>query len=228
MEAIGYVRVSTEEQSREGVSLDAQEERVRAYAALAGLELVRTFREEGVSGSVPLANRPQGAELVRQLRHGAKHVVAVKLDRAFRDTEDALRTVRAWDKAGVVLHLVDLGGSSLSTGSAVGKLMLTMLSAVAELERNLIAERTAAVLQHKRNRREVYGPTPLGYERDGMTLQPVSSELALVARMRAMHGDGMSLHAIAAKLNADGATGKRGGRWHAKTVRHVLRSALYV
>src|SRR5689334_5533926 len=80
--AVGYVRVSTEEQAREGVSLDAQEFRLRAYCTAAGLELVHLVREEGVSASKPLAGRPGGAELLRlMLEHQAGHVVALKLDR---------------------------------------------------------------------------------------------------------------------------------------------------
>ena len=89
--AIGYVRVSSEEQSREGVSLDAQEARIKAYAVMRGLELVEVHREEGVSAKTPLRKRPEGSKLVAQMaRKQATHVIAVKLDRLFRNTADAL------------------------------------------------------------------------------------------------------------------------------------------
>src|SRR5262245_57091471 len=93
--AVAYVRVSTEEQAREGVSLDAQEARLRAYCAAAGLELVTLVREEGVSGSIPLAERPGGAELLRHLaEQNVAHVLALKLDRLFRDAADCLSQSR--------------------------------------------------------------------------------------------------------------------------------------
>ena len=70
------------------------------------------------------------------------HIVALKLDRLFRDAADALHQSRAWDKAEIALHLVDMGGQSLNTASAMGRFFLNMMAGVAELERNLIAERT--------------------------------------------------------------------------------------
>src|SRR6266576_5058844 len=72
----------------------------------------------------------------------------MKLDRLFRDAEDALRQTKAWDRTGISLHLVDIGGQSMNTGSAMGRMFLTLMAGFAELERNLIAERTTAVLAH--------------------------------------------------------------------------------
>src|SRR5687768_2282197 len=98
MLAVGYVRVSTEEQAREGVSLEAQEAKLHAYCALQGLELVRIYRDEGISAGKPLASRPEGGALLAELaRTGARHVIALKLDRLFRDAVDCLRTAREWD-----------------------------------------------------------------------------------------------------------------------------------
>jgi len=102
--AVCYIRVSTEEQARGGVSLDAQEERLRAYCAMAGLEIVELIREEGVSGAKPLATRPGGERLLELVRRYKCDVVAFKLDRLFRDAEDALHETKAWDAAGVALH----------------------------------------------------------------------------------------------------------------------------
>src|SRR5438132_14410555 len=97
--AVAYVRVSTTEQAQHGVSLDAQEERIRAYCKMAGLDMVAVIREEGVSGSKALATRPGGQEVMSLVQSGvAHHVVALKLDRLFRDVVDALTQTRAWDK----------------------------------------------------------------------------------------------------------------------------------
>ena len=109
----------------------------------------------------------------------------------------------------------------------MGRLFLTMTAAFAELERNLTRERTAAALGFKRSRLEAYGPTPLGYAREGDRLTESSAELDLVKRMQLLRKQGWSLRQIATALNAEGVPGKQGGRWHASTVRYVLANPLY-
>lgn len=226
--AIGYLRVSSEEQAREGVSLAAQDERVRAYCVAAGLELVAVIRDEGVSGSKPLADRPGGVDLVRLVaRREAHNVVTLKLDRLFRDAVDALNQTAAWDKGGVALHLVDLGGNAINTKTAAGRMFLTMLAAFAEMERNLVGERTAVALAHMKARRLAYGPTPYGFDRVGDRLVPNKAEQAVLRRMERLRARGLSYGRIAERLNAQGITGKRGGCWHAAGVRYVLTNDLY-
>jgi DNA invertase Pin-like site-specific DNA recombinase len=234
--AVGYVRVSTDVQAQEGVSLDAQEARIRAYCTMAGLQLVELVREEGVSASTPLVERAGGAELVRLMAaHGAGHVVALKLDRLFRDAADALNTTRAWDRAGVALHLVDMGGQTLNTASAMGRLFLTMSAAFAELERNLIAERTAAALAHKKSRGEAVSRAPRGFhiERDAEGRRPVivpdqeGKDLELVERARELRAAGLSFGRIADQLTAEGFRPKRpgaGARIAPQTVGYMIRN----
>ena len=216
-QAIGYVRVSTLEQAREGVSLDAQEERVRAYCAMSGLTLVALVREEGVSAAKPLESRPGGQEVLRAVAEGrAQHVVALKLDRLFRDAVDALTSTQRWERKGVSLHLVDMMGQALNTGSAMGKMFLTMTAAFAELERNLISERTRTALAHKKAQGVRLGGTPLG---------ETDKEAATVARILELREQGTTLRDIAARLTAEGRATKKGGRWQAETVRKVLARA---
>jgi DNA invertase Pin-like site-specific DNA recombinase len=175
---------------------------------------------------VPLGERPAGAELLAALAEGrVQHVLAFKLDRLFRDAVDCLKTCRGWDEAGVAMHLVDLGGQAVNTGSAVGRFFLGMLAGVAELERNLIAERTSAALRHKVARGERVGAPPYGFaaQGDGTEWVPVPAEQAVLRRIRVLRAGGArSLAAVADRLNADGVMTKRGARWHAATVRSVL------
>jgi DNA invertase Pin-like site-specific DNA recombinase len=225
--AVAYVRVSTEEQAREGVSLDMQESRLRAYCTMSGLELVALVREEGVSGSTPLASRPGGGELVRVVNaHGAAHVVALKLDRLFRDAADALNTTRAWDDEGVALHLVDMGGQTINTASAMGRLFLTMTAAFAELERNLIAERTRSALHHKRDKGEAVSRAARGLriEAGRFAPDPDSDGLRLVARARVLRGQGLTLNAVAGQLAAEGFRPERGRRFYPSVLRYMLRN----
>lgn len=222
--AVAYVRVSTEEQAAEGVSLDAQEARIRAYCTLHGLELVQLYRDAAVSAGKPLAERDEGRALLDLIAAGrVQHVVALKLDRLFRNAIDAQSTAERWERDSVALHLVDMGGTSINTRSAAGKFLFAVLAAAAEMERNLIRERTSAALQHKKARGERLGPTPLGFvtPEPGAAMQPVDAELVTVRAIIRAKKRGRSSRAIARQLAAEGVTTKRGARWHHTTVQKV-------
>lgn len=224
--AIGYARVSTALQVAEGVSLDAQAERIRAYCLASGLHLVEVVREEGVSGGRPLGVRDGGRRLLDALRRKrARHVIALKLDRLFRNTEDALRETRRWDHDGIALHVVDLGGQAVATSSPIGRMLLTLLAAVGELERGLGAERTKVALAHKRARGQVYGPVPFGLDRDGDELKPNRREQRALRKMRVWRSHGLTMREIAKRLTTLGVRTKRGGRWDCGTVSYILRHA---
>lgn len=226
--AVCYIRVSTEEQARGGVSLAAQEEKLRAYCQLNDLELVTVIREEGVSGAKSLAIRPGGAELLRLVaKKQAHHVVALKLDRLFRDAADALNQTKAWDKGGVALHLVDMGGQTLNTASAMGRFFLNVMAGFAELERNLIAERTELAMAHKKAHLEAYSPTPYGFNRDGDTLTENPQELKAVTQIREWRAAGWSLGKIARELTRQCVPTKKGGAWYPGTVKYLLGNSLY-
>lgn len=223
-----YIRVSTQEQVVHGVSLAAQEERLSAYCTMQGLEIARTFREEGISASKTLGTRPMGMQMMELVRRKkVAHIVALKLDRLFRNAEDALRQTSAWDAAGVTLHLVDMGGQSLNTSSAMGRMMLTMMAAFAEFERNLISERTSAALQHKKSHLQIYAQIPFGYDRAEDALVPNMPELELVDRMHKWRQAGCTLRGIAERLNAERVPAKNDGRWHASTVRQILANPMH-
>jgi DNA invertase Pin-like site-specific DNA recombinase len=111
--------------------------------------------------------------LLERIDGGIGHVVCLKFDRLLRDAEDALRQTKAWDKARIALHLVDMGGQSLSTGSSMGRMFLTLMAGCAELERNLVAERTASVLAHKKRLGKVYNHTPYGFGHSGFLVSPL-------------------------------------------------------
>lgn len=223
MQTLAYIRVSTHEQAQEGCSLAAQEERLRAYCTMTGLRLDQVLREEGVSASKPLAERPVGSQLLASLRESpGGHVVSLKLDRLFRDAVDALTQTRRWDQAGVALHLVDMGGQAISTGSAMGRMILTMMAGFAELERNLISERTAAALQHLRAQGRHVGSPRLGQAMVDGQLEPIEAELATVKWIHDLADEGLTLRDIAGELAAAGHRTKRGGAWHPQTVARVL------
>ena len=224
MTAIGYARVSTHEQASEGVSLAAQKSRIEAYCETFELELAEILEDCGISGTVPLEKRPSGREL---LERKPDHVVAVRLDRLFRDAGDALVVTQSWDRTGIGLHLIDMGGQSVNTAKPMGRMMLTMMAGFAELERNLIAERTKDALREKKSKREVYGPIAYGYHDAEGQLVAAPEEQLIVAEIRQMRDAAMSYHAIAADLNERGIRGKRGGTFYACTVRNIVKNDLH-
>ena len=225
--AVIYLRVSTADQAEHGVSLDAQQERLTAYAIANGLEVAGILRESAISGTIPLADRPEGEKLTQMVSSGqVRHVIALKLDRLFRNSIDALTTTQTWDKKGVALHLTDMGGTSLSTGSAMGKMMFAMMSAYAEFERNLTAERTTSALAHKKANSQAYSPTPYGKDRQGDILTDNAQELSIIKQMRELRDNGFSLRGIASHLNSNGISSKQGKQWHASSVRYVINNAI--
>jgi len=224
--ALAYIRVSTEEQATHGLSIPAQKEAINAYAQMRGLQIIEFIVDAGVSGGRPLGARPGGRKLLALLAEGrASHVVSLRLDRLFRSASDCLATVEDWTKRGFVLHLLDVSGNSLDTSSAAGKFMLTILAAVAEMERNLIAERIRNVLGWKRKNGKVFGHEPYGFARDGDDLIPVEAEQRALELILELRARGYSLRKIARTLEARGIPTKRGGKWAPATVRKLLARA---
>ena len=95
--AVCYARVSTVEQAQHGVSLDAQVDRLVSYCTNMGLQVIRVIKEDPISATKPLITRPGGRKMLESLAEGeVRHVVAMKLDRLFRSTRDALDNVTRW------------------------------------------------------------------------------------------------------------------------------------
>lgn len=207
MKAIGYVRVSTEEQAREGISMEAQRASINAYCALRGLDLTEVVVDAGVSAGKPLATREGGQRLLDVVgRKEAHAVVAYKLDRIFRDAGDCLTITQEWDRTGVSLHLIDLGGQAIDTSTAMGRFFLTVMAGAAEMERNLVSERTKAAMAYKRSNGELVGAVPYGFrlDDDGVKLVGDESEQAVVAEARQLRSAGLSLRAVARELASKG------------------------
>ena len=118
-----------------------------------------------------------------------------------------------------------MGGQSLNTGSAMGRMMLTMMAGFAQFERDLTAERTKAALAHKRDAGAAYSPTPYGKVREGDALRDDAGEQSILARIRAMRAKGLPLRRIADRLNGEGVASKQGRTWYASTIAYILRHA---
>lgn len=196
MKVYGYTRVSTERQADKGESLAVQQRQIGGYAMMKGLEIGRVFVERRVCGSTRLTERPQGAALLAALEPGDV-VVTAKLDRMFRSALDALDVLQQLKERGISLHMVDLGGDV--TGNGISKLVFTILSAVAEAERDRIRERVRDVKRDQRERNRFLGGTvPFGRElaEDG-SLVPDPIAQAAIATIREGRAAGRSLRQCA-------------------------------
>ena len=212
-----YCRVSTEGQATEGVSLDMQQSRGRAWAEANGYEVADVYVDAGISGK-RADNRPELQRALAALKAGDV-LVFYSLSRLSRTTWDVLVLNERLSKIGV--GLVSLTESIDST-TPMGRMVLTVMAAVAQLDRELTAERVRHTLRYKREQGEVYGPLPFGQDRDGDMLRENRAELDARERMLQLRADGYSLRQIATWLTDSGVAAKKGGRWQANTVRRVL------
>jgi DNA invertase Pin-like site-specific DNA recombinase len=203
MATYGYVRVSTQRQADEGESLAVQRRQIEGYATMIGVTPPKFFIEEGVSGTKPLSERPAGQELLAAIQPGDV-IVCTKLDRMFRSALDALTMVKAFKEKGVSLHLIDLGGDV--AGDGISKLFFTIISAVAEAERDRIVQRILDVKRdQKRRGRHLGGKRPFGFkiQIDGSLIED-EHEQAAIGKIKAMKAEGASLRSIQAALQAEG------------------------
>jgi len=203
MAIYGYCRVSTLKQANEGESLDVQRRQIEGYAHMHGLMIAEVLIEEGVSGSVPVEERPVGGALFAKLVRG-DIVIAAKLDRLFRSAIDALKVVESLKMRGVKLHLLDLGGDI--AGNGISKLFLTIAAAFAEAERDRIRERIGQAKADQKSRgRFLGGDVPFGFEvgADG-ALVPIGAQQEAIREIAALRAQGRSLRAIRDEMRARG------------------------
>jgi site-specific DNA recombinase len=222
--AIGYIRVSSEEQADSGLGLEAQRQRIEAYCTMRELRLVEVLEDCGVSGGKPLAMRPAGAGLLAKLRKSKAVVVVAKFDRLFRSVADAAQSIADFNHRGIELVAIAEG---FDMTNPYGRAMAQMASVFAELERAMIRERTRAALEVKRGRHErISRHAPYGWDfgPKGTLVENREQQRAL-HRITALRAEGKSLREIAAWLNHGGVATQRGGRWLHSSVLRILERA---
>ncbi len=206
MNVIGYVRVSSEEQARSGLGLEAQRETIAAEAARRGWEVTwiedaghsaRTLRRPGVAHALSLL-----------ASHQADVLVVAKLDRLSRSVQDFSATMDTARKQGWALVALDLG---VDTTTPAGELVANVMAAVAQWERRVIGVRTSEALAASKARGKRLG-------------RPRLTDDAVVAHAVGLAASGLSHRAIATALTAAGTPTTRGAAaWHASSVRRLLR-----
>jgi site-specific DNA recombinase len=220
MKAFGYVRVSTEGQATEGVSLEAQQAKIRAYCLVNDVELSEIFVDAGISGK-RADNRP---ELQNALSATCKEkgvLVVYSLSRLARSTRDTIAISERLDKAGA--DLVSLS-EKLDTTSAAGKMIFRMMAVLSEFERDQVSERTASAMQHMRSAGKRVGTVPFGFDlaEDGESLIPNLRESKAIELLGVLRDSGLSFGKIAEVLNRKRILTKEAGQWQGTTVRRIL------
>jgi len=215
-----YLRVSTEEQARGGVSLGAQEEKCRAYVELVDGELVDVLVDAGLSGKT--LERPALREALERVEAEGDALIVYSIDRLSRSTLDFLSVVSGLRDAGRGFVSVR---EQMDGSTPHGRFAMSILAALAEMEREMISARCREATARCRRTRRVYGRTPFGFDREGERLVPNPAETALLERIRALREAGGSYSRIAAELNDAGECPKAGARWYASSVRSVLNTA---
>ena len=222
MKAVGYIRVSTEDQTQ-GVSLENQKAKIKAYADLKDLQLIGIIEDAGISAKN--LNRPGVQEVLKMARKKkVEAVIVYKLDRMFRSTIDALETTKMFDRWNIAFHSIQ---ETLDTQSAMGRFFFTLTAALAEMERGIIGERTKAALKHKRlNGEKTGGDIPFGYSLgiDGQTLMEDREEQEVIRVMMDLKGKGCSLRSIGEELQRRGYLTKTGKTtWHPQSIARILK-----
>jgi site-specific DNA recombinase len=222
MKAIGYARVSTEEQAREGISLDNQIAKIKAYAILNDLDLTEIILDAGKSAK---NLKREGIQKIFSMiqSNQVEAVIIYKLDRMFRNTIEALETANMLDKKSVSLHSIT---EKLDTKSAMGRFFFTLTASLAEMERNIIAERTKDALSNKKANHERVGEIPYGYDLtpEGKLVEN-TLEQKVIEKVIMLRNEGLSYIKIAAHLNKQGYFSKKGGKWHQESIKRICVKA---
>lgn len=175
-----YIRVSTEEQARQGISLGAQEEALQNYAKALGYDILKTYKDEGRSGK-DIKGRPEMTQLLKDAEVRKFQAIFIyKLDRFSRSLKDLIETIEKLKEWGVdFVSLQD----KIETTSASGKLMFHIISAFAEFERNVTGERTKFAMDKQAREGNLVSRAPYGYTIENKKLVPDKNTSFIVSEI---------------------------------------------
>ena len=218
LRAVGYVRVSTDQQAQEGVSLEAQRVRIRAHCVSQEIELVDLITDDGYSAKS--LERPGIQRALAMLSAGrVDTLVVVKLDRLTRSVKDLGYLCDTYFHEGQPFSLLSVS-DSIDTRSAGGKLLLNVLMSVAQWEREAIRERTQEAMNELKRRGIRLGSAPSGWQRSKepdatgrRPLIPHPAEQAAVHRICDLYRQGLGIRPIAKQLDREGIPTRGGKTW---------------
>ena len=223
-----YVRVSTEDQAKDGFSIHAQKQKLTKYAEANDWDIFDYYVDDGISGK-NLDGRPQVIRLLKDVEEGKiNNVLIYKLDRLTRSVRDLIYLIELFEKHSCTFNSQT---EKIDTSNAVGRMFVKIIGIFAEFERENLAERVS--FGYEQNNREgnytntngVYG---YDYVVKDKKLVVNEYEKELVNKIFDLYIDGISYFKIAQKLNNENIKTKRGGRWAASTIKSIINNPLYV
>lgn len=228
---LGYCRASTADQCKDDrSSLQTQTDVIEGYARTRGIDRygVQIYTDAGVSGATRFSVRSAGAELLKTMQAGDT-VIASKLDRMFRSASDAIDMFEVFKARGVDLVLYDISNEPVSSG--VGKLIMTILAAVADMERIRIKERTADGRKAKKAKGGPIGNVPFGFKKEGegraATLLPCEKEQEAIIRMKELYQSRLPFNNIANCLFVAGYVSRSGKPFTPMAIRRVVTNDVF-
>ena len=220
-----YARVSTEEQANAGQSLEAQMESLRRFCAAHDLEIAGEYIDDGYTGRN--TNRAAYRHMFSaEERKKWDVLIVLKMDRIHRNSRNFMDMMDDLNKNGQgFVSTYD----KIDTGNAVGRFVMDMIQRIAQLESEQIGERTYIGMKEKASTGGGimgFNP-PFGYVIEEGELKEAGEELAVVSDMFAMYTDGMTLDAIAYRLNGLGTLTRKGNPWNKYNLRTILHNTVY-
>lgn len=223
MQAIFYLRVSTEQQATEGVSLEAQQAKLTAWATLNDTTVLGVYSDAGLSGTKD--DRPGLLNAMEAATKAKATLVVYSLSRLSRSTAATIRLADELNRAGA--ELVSLS-EKIDTTTAAGKMVFRMLSVLNEFERDLVSERTTTALRHKKSQGQRVGEIPFGYDlaADGIALIANPAQLEAIELINSLRAAGLTYQAIANELTARGIATKKGSaKWSTASIHKIVNRA---
>lgn len=221
MKAIGYIRVSTEEQAREGVSLEMQREKIAAWVNLHDAELHKICADEGVSGTK--SDRDGLRQAIDTAKQHKAVLVTYSISRLSRSTLHTLSIAEELDRAGCELVSIQ---ENIDTTTPAGRVVFRVLAALSEFERDQLAERTRHGMAQKRAQGFRIGSIPHGFiAGDDGRLVTSKTEQETIRLVKNLNQQGLSLRQISAELEKGGKFNRRGKPFNPKSVSAMLKAA---
>lgn len=220
-----YARVSTEEQAREGMSIDTQLEKLKAYAKVQDWDKIVPFVDEGQSAKD--MNRPALKQLIKLIKKGkVARVITMTVDRLSRNLLDMLNFIELCEEHNTAFVCITL---NFDTSTPIGRMVLQILAAFAEFERAMIASRVKMTMSHIVSKKKRYlAAPPFGYQFDDEgKLVIVEEEAEWIRKAADLFIGGYGYRRVAVFLNENGITTRKGKPWSSSSVRSMLNNVLY-
>jgi site-specific DNA recombinase len=225
MKVAAYIRVSTDEQAQEGYSIPAQRNRLEAYAISQGWEIVQYYVDEGISAKD--MNRPELQRMIKGVKEGFFDCVLVyKLDRLTRSVLDLYQLLETFEKYNVKFKSAT---EVYDTTTAIGRLFITLVAALAQWERENLGERVRMGMQQKaKEGKWTVSIPPIGYNAiNDSNLEINHQEASIVKEIFSLYLSGAGMWGIARSLNERGLHTKHGKTWSQNTISYILKNPIY-